>query len=75
MILLAGGVAVLDEHTRRARLETNASIIAALCTAVDRRILQIPNQLFFSALKTRFSASNVGIRAEKLKCQKDFLHV
>jgi hypothetical protein len=44
-------------------------------------ILQIPNQLFFSELKMRFSASDtelyVGIRynrAEKLKCQKDFLH-
>jgi hypothetical protein len=38
MILLAGGVAVLDEHTRRARLETNASIISALCTAVESHI-------------------------------------
>jgi hypothetical protein len=33
MILLAVGVAILDEHTRLTRFETNASISAALGTA------------------------------------------
>jgi hypothetical protein len=33
MILLAFGVAILDEHTRLAHLETNASLLAALGTA------------------------------------------
>jgi len=27
----------------------------------ERKVLQIPNQLFFSALKTRFSASEIYV--------------
>ena len=41
MILLAVGVAILDEHTRLAHLETNAPLLAALGTAECRRIAKL----------------------------------
>jgi hypothetical protein len=41
MILLAIGVAILHEHTCLARLETNASLLAALGAAASRRIMSI----------------------------------
>jgi hypothetical protein len=37
-ILLAFGVAILDEHTRLTSLETKTSLLAAIGTAVGRRI-------------------------------------
>ena len=40
MILLTFSVAVLDEHTRLARLETSAPL-PTLGTAVDRRVVPI----------------------------------
>jgi hypothetical protein len=39
MFPLALSVTILDEHTRLARLETNAPINAALGTAISRRIV------------------------------------
>jgi hypothetical protein len=42
MIPLAIGVAILDAHTRLAHLETNAPHLAAIGTAVDRRIGNSP---------------------------------
>jgi hypothetical protein len=41
MILLAIGIAILDEHTRLTRLETSTSLHAAIGTAVDRRIVRV----------------------------------
>jgi hypothetical protein len=41
MLPLAIGVAILDEHTRLARLETNAPINATLGTAADRCFVAI----------------------------------
>ena len=38
MILLTISVAIPDEHTRLAHLETNAPLLAALGTAVDRLV-------------------------------------
>jgi hypothetical protein len=40
MILLADGVAILDEHTRLTRFETDASISAALGTAGVDHLLE-----------------------------------
>jgi hypothetical protein len=41
MILLAFGVAILDEHTGLTHLETNASFLAALGTAgVDHPVVE-----------------------------------
>jgi hypothetical protein len=41
MILLAIGIAILDEPTRLTHLETNAPLLAALGAAVDRLIVRI----------------------------------
>jgi hypothetical protein len=41
MISLAISVAIPDEHTRLTRLETNASLLAAIGTAVGRHIARI----------------------------------
>jgi hypothetical protein len=38
MIPLTVGIAILDEHASLTRLETYASLLAAIGTAVDRRI-------------------------------------
>jgi hypothetical protein len=47
MLSLARCVAILDEHTRLACLETDASLLAALGTAVDRHNRIVPHD--FSA--------------------------
>ena len=41
MIRLAIDIAILDEHTRLTRLETDASFLAALGTAIVRCIVPI----------------------------------
>jgi hypothetical protein len=41
MLLLTRGVAILDKHTRLACFETDASVSAALGTAVARCIYKI----------------------------------
>jgi hypothetical protein len=41
MIPLTIGVAIFDEHTRLARLETSAPLLAALGAAIDCRHLQL----------------------------------
>jgi cell division protein ZapA (FtsZ GTPase activity inhibitor) len=41
MILLTISIAILDEHTCLTCLESDAPFIAALGTAVDRRIAKI----------------------------------
>jgi hypothetical protein len=49
MILLTIGIAILDEHTRLARLQTNAPCNAAIGTAVGRRIASVHGQIFFKS--------------------------
>jgi hypothetical protein len=41
MIPLALRVAIFDEHTRLARLETSAPLLATFGTAMDRRVVPI----------------------------------
>jgi hypothetical protein len=41
MLLLTNGVAILNRHTRLARLETDAPLLAALGAALGRCIYKI----------------------------------
>ena len=42
MLVLAFGVAIFDEHTRLANLETSASLLAAFGATVVRHHTQMP---------------------------------
>jgi hypothetical protein len=53
MFVLTLGVAILNRHTRLARLETNAPLLAALGAAMGRRIVtSIHNQPPTAVLKS-----------------------
>jgi hypothetical protein len=74
MLLLTSWTAVSDEHARLTRLQTSAPIIAALGTAVDRRIIVVHDDvvvwplLLFPPNENGNSNEKPQIRGTMAKC-------
>jgi hypothetical protein len=69
MLLLANSVAILNRHTRLARLETDTSLLAALGAALDRCIVLIIhfNTSYQPPNRTPFLKSLLGETPRKNK--------